>query len=317
MDQSSSAVPAPEAAAPAVTQTPHPQVSSSDRVPVLAWVIAAVFVAVELAVSDRYGFLQDELYFIVAGRHLAFGYVDQPPLAPLLTRITDVFGVSPTPIRIVPALAGGAVVVMAARFAALFGAGRFGRPGGQLAQAMAAPEALRLGSRENRSTARHASRSENWCLPGPSTVLCSTNRQVNPAGAWSAAGCWPCPATGRKPQGAQARLLRAGDACGVPTVPWALPGLSRVPVGEVPDPAAGAAASAPASWPGQAGSRGKPTARVTADRHGNSATTPPAGSPGPAGRGTPCPLAAVCRRRGLEFLAQPPRGCRVCTPRAS
>jgi len=127
MDQSSSAVPAPEAAAPAVTQTPHPQVSSSDRVPVLAWVIAAVFVAVELAVSDRYGFLQDELYFIVAGRHLAFGYVDQPPLAPLLTRITDVFGVSPTPIRIVPALAGGAVVVMAARFAALFGAGRFGR----------------------------------------------------------------------------------------------------------------------------------------------------------------------------------------------
>src|SRR6202167_4834173 len=72
--------------------------------------------------------MQDELYFIEAGRHLAFGYVDQPPLAPLLTRIvTDVLGVGPTAVRIIPALAGGAVVVIAARCAALLGAGRFGR----------------------------------------------------------------------------------------------------------------------------------------------------------------------------------------------
>jgi Dolichyl-phosphate-mannose-protein mannosyltransferase len=97
------------------------------RLPGPVWVIAAVFVAVELAMSSRYGFLQDELYFIEAGRHLAFGYVDQPPIAPLLTRVTAVLGVSPTAIRIAPALAGAAVVIIAARFAALFGAGRFGR----------------------------------------------------------------------------------------------------------------------------------------------------------------------------------------------
>src|ERR1017187_9676205 len=128
MDQpNGSAVPTPEAAAVVISPAAQVPVPLSDRVPVLAWVTAAVFVAVELAVSGRYGFLQDELYFIVAGHHLAFGYVDQPPLAPLLTRITGILGVSPTAIRIIPALAGGLIVIMAARFAALFGARRFGR----------------------------------------------------------------------------------------------------------------------------------------------------------------------------------------------
>ncbi len=118
------ALPTPAASAARAT---HPPASGADRVPALAWLIGAVFVAVELAVSGRYGFQQDELYFLVAGHHLAFGYVDQPPLAPLLTRITDVLGVTPTAIRIIPALAGGAIVIMAARLAALFGAGRLGR----------------------------------------------------------------------------------------------------------------------------------------------------------------------------------------------
>ena len=114
-------------AAPATRLTCSETARAGDRLPGLVWVIAAVFVAVELAVSGRYGFLQDELYFIEAGRHLAFGYVDQPPLAPLLTRVTDVLGVSPAAIRIVPALTGGAVVVIAARFAVLLRAGRLGR----------------------------------------------------------------------------------------------------------------------------------------------------------------------------------------------
>jgi len=122
--------PVPESAVP----SPAPL---SDRLPAFVWIIAAAFVAVELAVSARYGFMQDELYFLVAGHHLAFGYVDQPPLAPLLTRITGILGVSPTAIRILPALAGGALVVMAARLAALFGAGRLGRVLAALAMACA------------------------------------------------------------------------------------------------------------------------------------------------------------------------------------
>ena len=114
-----------------------PAIRRDDRVPLAAWVIAAVYVVLELAVSDRYGFQQDELYFLVASHHLAFGYVDQPPLAVLLARTTDLFGVNPTAIRILPALAGGAIVVLAARLAAVFGGGRAARVIAALAVAIA------------------------------------------------------------------------------------------------------------------------------------------------------------------------------------
>ena len=36
--------------------------------------------------AGAYGYQRDELYFITCARHLAFGYVDQPPLIALVTR---------------------------------------------------------------------------------------------------------------------------------------------------------------------------------------------------------------------------------------
>src|SRR5205809_161848 len=74
-------------------------------------IIAVAAFAVEMAVSARYGYVRDELYFLSAGRHLAFGYVDQPPLTPLLARAAAEFGGNTlVALRLVPALGLAALV---------------------------------------------------------------------------------------------------------------------------------------------------------------------------------------------------------------
>ncbi len=58
-----------------------------------------------------YGFFRDELYFLVCGHHLAWGYVDMPPLVALQARLAEMlFGLSPTGIRIFSFAAGGVTV---------------------------------------------------------------------------------------------------------------------------------------------------------------------------------------------------------------
>jgi 4-amino-4-deoxy-L-arabinose transferase-like glycosyltransferase len=78
------------------------------------------------AVSGRYDFFRDELYFIVCGRHPAFGYADQPPLIPLLAAGTQLFGESLVLLRLVPAAAAAALVLVTCALARRAGAGPFG-----------------------------------------------------------------------------------------------------------------------------------------------------------------------------------------------
>jgi hypothetical protein len=81
--------------------------------------------ALLLALSGEYGFHRDELYFIIAGRHPSLGYVDQPPLTPILSAAAvAIFGATPVAVRILPALMTGLAVVMCADMARQFGGGR-------------------------------------------------------------------------------------------------------------------------------------------------------------------------------------------------
>ena len=75
---------------------------------------AAILVLVAHAVANpHYGFFRDELYFIVCGFHPAWGYVDQPPLVPLLAAASQLFGESLFLARVVPALfAAGSTYVI-------------------------------------------------------------------------------------------------------------------------------------------------------------------------------------------------------------
>jgi 4-amino-4-deoxy-L-arabinose transferase-like glycosyltransferase len=81
--------------------------------------------AVLMALSTRYGFQRDEVYFLDCARHLQASYVDQPVLAPLLARVSlALFGVSLPGLRLWPALAAGATVVVSGLTARELGAGR-------------------------------------------------------------------------------------------------------------------------------------------------------------------------------------------------
>ncbi|HEX7623529.1 MAG TPA: glycosyltransferase family 39 protein, partial [Anaeromyxobacteraceae bacterium] len=83
--------------------------------PGLVWAVAAAAAAlgVHLACGNRYGVFRDELYFLACGRHLSWGYVDQPPLIALVARATSaVLGTSPLGLRL-PAYAAHACTILA------------------------------------------------------------------------------------------------------------------------------------------------------------------------------------------------------------
>jgi hypothetical protein len=88
------------------------------------WAVTAITLLVHLAVAGRYDFFRDELYFIICGRHPAFGYVDQPPLVPLLSAATQAFGESLWLLRLPAALAAATLVPLTASLARLLGGGR-------------------------------------------------------------------------------------------------------------------------------------------------------------------------------------------------
>ena len=72
--------------------------------------------------NNRYGYFRDEFDYLACGDHLAWGYVDQPPLLPFLVRASRlILGDSLRAIRFIPAVASSAIVILAALIAREFG----------------------------------------------------------------------------------------------------------------------------------------------------------------------------------------------------
>lgn len=95
-------------------------------------VIAAIKLAVHLYAGRYYGYFVDELYYLDCARHLAWGYVDQPPLIALVAWFErTVFGDSLSAIRLLPAISGAVKVLLTGLIARELG-------GRRLAQGLAA-----------------------------------------------------------------------------------------------------------------------------------------------------------------------------------
>jgi 4-amino-4-deoxy-L-arabinose transferase-like glycosyltransferase len=94
--------------------------------PAIVAYLALGTLALHLAVAGRYDFFRDELYYIACSKHLALGYVDQPPLIALVVWLTrHLLGASLWALRAPAALAGAALVWLTGRITRELGGGRF------------------------------------------------------------------------------------------------------------------------------------------------------------------------------------------------
>jgi hypothetical protein len=102
----------------------------NDSLPRLEWMALIVLCAAKLLLHlftsvQRYGYFRDELYYLDMARHLAWGYVDCAPLVAVYARIALALGGSLAALRIIPALAGTALVAVSILIARELGGGRY------------------------------------------------------------------------------------------------------------------------------------------------------------------------------------------------
>jgi hypothetical protein len=87
--------------------------------------IGGAVAVVLVAFASGYGYHRDELYFLAAGDHLAWGYADQGPLTPLIAgAMGDIAPDSLTVLRIPSALAAGTTVLLTGLLARELAGGR-------------------------------------------------------------------------------------------------------------------------------------------------------------------------------------------------
>ena len=100
--------------------------SASAPLSTAAYALAIVAFALHIGFSGRFGYFRDELYYAACGQHLAWGYVDHAPLAPLLARVSRAFlGDSLLALRFLPALAAAAKVILSGWMARELSGGKY------------------------------------------------------------------------------------------------------------------------------------------------------------------------------------------------
>ena len=87
--------------------------------------IAFATLVAHLATAWRYGYFRDELYFIACGRHLAWGYVDQPPLVAVVAWLAQPAHDALLALRVLPCIAAALTAYVAVQIARDLGGGRF------------------------------------------------------------------------------------------------------------------------------------------------------------------------------------------------
>src|SRR5207249_4067419 len=114
----------------AMTSTVERTTASSERVALVSLprsvvAIAGLKVAFFVAIAGVWGIHRDEFYYLADGRRLDWGYVDHPPLTPLLYRVDEtLFGDSQVGLHILPAVLAGVLVVVGALVARELGGQR-------------------------------------------------------------------------------------------------------------------------------------------------------------------------------------------------
>ncbi|HEY6450215.1 MAG TPA: glycosyltransferase family 39 protein [Candidatus Cybelea sp.] len=91
----------------------------------VAAIAALVTLVLHLGANPHYGFFRDELYFIICGFHPVWGYVDQPPVVPLLAAGSQLFGHSLFALRAVAAIFAAAGAYVTCLLAFELGGGAF------------------------------------------------------------------------------------------------------------------------------------------------------------------------------------------------
>jgi hypothetical protein len=105
---------------------PHPEIPERPSL-FLPILVALLYFLALLLTSTRYGYFRDALYYLACAEHLAWGYVDQPPLIALLAWMArHTLGTSLPALMFWPALAGSGRIVLTGAFARELGAKTFG-----------------------------------------------------------------------------------------------------------------------------------------------------------------------------------------------